>query len=107
MLGDIGILNFPLWRDLFNTLNIPGIQLIHQDGCTLEERTMSYSKAHTRGKKVALVVKNLPPWRRKWQPTAVFLPEKFHAYRSLAGYSPWGSKESDITECLSTAADLP
>ena len=35
------------------------------------------------------------PWRRKWQPTPVFLPGKFHGQRSLAGYSPWGSKESD------------
>ena len=32
------------------------------------------------------------PWRRKWQPTPVFLPGKFHAQRSLAGYSPWGRK---------------
>ena len=38
------------------------------------------------------------PWSRKWQPTAVFLPEKFHGQRSLGGYSPWGHKESDMTE---------
>ena len=30
------------------------------------------------------------PWRRKWQPTLVFLPGKFHGQRSLADYSPWG-----------------
>ena len=35
------------------------------------------------------------PWRRKWQPTPIFLPEKSHWQRSLAGYSPWGCKESD------------
>jgi len=28
-------------------------------------------------------------WRRKWQPTPVFLSGKSHAQRSLAGYSPW------------------
>ena len=28
----------------------------------------------------------------------VFLPGKFHGQRSLAGYSPWGHKESDVTE---------
>ena len=28
------------------------------------------------------------PWRRKWQPTPVFLPEESHGQRSLAGYSP-------------------
>ena len=29
-----------------------------------------------------------------------FLPEKFHGQRSLTGYSPWGHKESDVTEQL-------
>ena len=42
------------------------------------------------------------PWRRKWQPTPVFLPGESHGQRSLAGDSPWGHKESDITEWLST-----
>ena len=28
------------------------------------------------------------PWRRKWQPILVFLPEKFHGQRCLVGYSP-------------------
>ena len=63
----------------------------------------------------ASVVKNLPanagdtrdmglmlsqevPWRRKWQHTPVFLPGKFHGQKSVAGYSPWGCKESDMTE---------
>ena len=32
------------------------------------------------------------PWRRKWQPTPVFLPRKSHGQRSLVGYSPWGCK---------------
>ena len=50
------------------------------------------------------VVKNLPAnagdaglirvgkilWRRKRQPTLLFLPEKSHGQRSLAGYNPWG-----------------
>ena len=34
------------------------------------------------------------PWRRKWQPTPVFLPGEFH------GQSPWGLKESETTEQL-------
>ena len=37
-------------------------------------------------------------WKRKWQPIPVFLPGKFYGERSLAGYSPWGCKESDMTE---------
>ena len=40
------------------------------------------------------------PWRRKWQPTPVFLPGKSHGWRSLAGYSPWGHMESDAIEQL-------
>ena len=38
------------------------------------------------------------PWRRKWQPTAVFLPGKSHGQRNLVGYSPWGHKELDMAE---------
>ena len=52
------------------------------------------------------MVKNLPatqetqvrslgredPWRRKWQPTQVFLPGESHGQRSLVGYSPRGRK---------------
>ena len=69
----------------------------------------------TGASQLALVVKNLPanvadmrhgfnlwvrniPWRRKWQPTPVFLPGKSNGQRSLAGYSPWGCKESDMTK---------
>ena len=38
------------------------------------------------------------PWSRKWQPTLVFLPGKFHGQRTLVGYSPWDCKESDTNE---------
>ena len=37
------------------------------------------------------------PWRRKWQTTPVFLPAEFYGHRNLVGYSPWGHKESDMT----------
>ena len=69
---------------------------------------------------VVQMVKNLPamqetwiqslgwkdPWRRKWQPTPVFLPGEFHGQRSLAGYSPWGCKESDTTEQLTLSENV-
>ena len=42
------------------------------------------------------------PWRRKWQPTPVFLPGKSHGQRSLVGYSPWHRKESDMTKRLNS-----
>ena len=47
------------------------------------------------------------PWRRKWQPTPVFLPGKFHGQRSLAGYGPWSCKQWDRTEELSTQTHVP
>jgi len=59
------------------------------------------------------MVKNLPameemqvrslawdPWRRKWQPTPVFLLGEFRGQKSLMGYSPWGCKEVDTIEQL-------
>ena len=62
------------------------------------------------------MVKNLPasrrlgfdpwvgkiPWRRKWLPTPIFLLEEFYGQRSLAGYNPWDSKESVMTEHVHT-----
>ena len=38
------------------------------------------------------------PWKRKWQPTPVFLPGEFHGQGNLVGYSPLGCKELDNTE---------
>ena len=63
---------------------------------------------------VAQMVKNPPamqeskvqvgkiPWRKEWLPPPVFLPGKSHEQRSLAGYSPGGGKESDMTKRLNT-----
>ena len=36
--------------------------------------------------------------RKAWKPIPVFLPGESHGQRRLAGYSPWGHKESDMTE---------
>ena len=38
------------------------------------------------------------PWRRAWRLTPVFLPGESHGERSLAGYSPCGRKELNMTE---------
>ena len=37
-------------------------------------------------------------WRRKWQPTPVFLPEESQGWGSLVGCHLWGPTESDTTE---------
>ena len=41
-------------------------------------------------------------WRRDRLPTPVFWPGECHGQMNLEGYSPWGPKESDTTERLST-----
>ena len=40
------------------------------------------------------------PWRRKWQPTPVFLAGESLGQRSLVGYRPWGRTESDMTQVI-------
>ena len=47
------------------------------------------------------------PWRRAWQPTAVFLPGESHGQRSLAGCSPWGRKESGLKRLGRVGGDSP
>ena len=37
------------------------------------------------------------PWRSKWQPTPVFLPEESHEQRNLVGYRSWGLQELNAT----------
>ena len=43
----------------------------------------------------------------KWQHTSILLPGKSHGWRSMVGYSPWGCKESDMTERLDFHFGLP
>ena len=46
------------------------------------------------------------PWRKKWQPTPVFLSGEFHGQMTLAGSSPWSRKESDTTEQVTLEQQL-
>ena len=81
----------------------------------LLELVNNFSKAsNTKAPLVVQTVKRLPTcgrprfnpwvgkilWRRKWQPAPLFLPGKSHGQSSLVRYSPWGCKESDMTERL-------
>ena len=45
-------------------------------------------------------------WRRKWQPTPVFLPGESQGQRSLAGYSPRNHKESNMTDLVHVCVEL-
>ena len=47
------------------------------------------------------------PLENETQPPPVFLPGKCHGQRTLAGYSPWGCQESDMTERLKQQQNLP
>ena len=46
------------------------------------------------------------PWRRKWQPTPVFLPGECHGQRRLAGYSSWSHIVSDMTDQLTLTYEV-
>ena len=73
----------------------PGSWCTQDFVCALQHHCLLYN---------ALLVKAMVfpgvMWRRKWQPTPVLLPGKFHGLRSLVGYSPWDRKELDMTEQL-------
>ena len=47
------------------------------------------------------------PRERNGNPLQYFLPRKSHGQRSLVGYSPWGDKESDMSEHTHTQHSLP
>ena len=80
---------------------------------TLGPRQRHLVSVEKRGFPGGSMVKNLPanagamgevqslgwgdPLWGKWKPTPVFLPDKSHGQRNLAGYNPWGHKESDKT----------
>ena len=113
-----------LWKwDFWETIRSWGWTFLNALSVLLRRdmREMSNFTSHESGglpllgaSRVAQRVKSLPavqetwiqplgwedPWRRKWQPTPVLLPEKFDGWRSLVGYSPWDCKESHTTEQL-------
>ena len=84
---------------------------------TLQNKKENYKPVSLmKGPQVAPVVKKLPAnagdirdggfnpcvekilWRRKWQPTPVFLPGESHEQSNLVGYGPRGHKKSDKTQ---------
>jgi len=66
-------------------------------------KTIALTRETFDGKVMSLLfnmLSRLVIWRRKWQPTLVFLPGEFHGQRSLVGYSQRGGRELDTTELL-------
>ena len=79
------ILRWLLEIGLYNTLlhSFPGGSEVKESACNVGDPDPWVRKIR---------------WRRKWQPTPVFLPGESHGQRSLVGYSPQGHKELDTTE---------
>ena len=68
------------WTDESGGLQSVGSHRVRHDGATL------------------LSLFTFMHWRRKWQPTPVFLPGESQGWQSLVGCRLWGRTESDTTE---------
>ena len=82
------------WREEPGRLQSMGSQRVGHDWVTSlhftsEVKNLPSDACHCRRHRFDPWVRKIP-WRRKWQPTPVFMPGKSHGQRSLVGYSPWG-----------------
>ena len=84
------LLFFNQYKDPFGLLLFWGFQVAHGKEFTCQCRSHKRYRFDHCIRKI--------PWSRKWQPTSIFLPGKFHEQKSLVDYSPWDRKESDMTE---------
>ena len=66
-------------------------------------KTISYVSGHTDDSNKGINMTQLSDWRRKWQPTPVFLPRESCGQRSLVGCCPQGHTELDMTEATQHA----
>ena len=64
--------------------------------CTFRWHSGKESACHVGGKGL-IPGSGRFPWRRKWQPTPVFLPGEPHGQRSLGGSNPWGQKSLQLS----------
>ena len=71
--------NWLIWKDPDAGRGFPGGSEVKASACNV-------------GDPDSIPGSGRPPWRRKWQPTPVFLPEESHGQSSLVGYSPQGRK---------------
>ena len=83
---------------------VPSINSIHQYDISVMSVNLScdiiLTKAHKKSDTTSLSLSlfTFMPWRRKWQPTPVFLPGESQGQRSLVGCCLWGRTELDTTE---------
>ena len=116
-------LSFPLIILLGELLKLPTLARLHSNTCMNYLKQLCVPYQERRANKLPPIGRNgegsevkasahnvgdlglIPgsgrfPWKRKWQPTPVFLSGESHGQRSLVGYSPQGHKDSDTTERL-------
>ena len=80
---------------------IPRARILEWVAISSSKQNLYNANVHTSGASVPMITKSQCsqecfPW--KWQLTPIFLPGKYRGQSRLAGYSPWGLKESDTTE---------
>ena len=88
-----------LWCSAFFTVRVSHSYLTTGETIALTRRTFVGKVMSLLFNMVSRLIITFLPWSRIWQPTPVFLPEKFHGQRSLV---PWGHKELDLTEHAQT-----
>ena len=79
---------------LWSSFKSPSSKRIHTADSGLPRWLSGKESSYQGGDKGSVPGLGKIPCRRKWQPTPEFLPGKSYGQRSLAGYSPWGHKES-------------
>ena len=88
------LMGFPCQHP-FNSDTSPPLPTVNrQNGLLLHRQNRSHLEATSL---TNLQTASLHTRRRRWHPTPVLLPGKSHGRGNLAGYSPWGGKESDRT----------
>ena len=76
-----------VWRSMDNIWGFPSGSVVKKPPCNAGDAGDRFNPS----------VEKIP-WQRAWQSTKVFLPRESHGQKSLAGYSPRGHRESDMTE---------
>ena len=97
------VINTTLWMNYTSTKHMRWAGsvkhiLSFEESCNLESSNLTSLTPSSAAPKLKTAFPLY--WRRKWQPTLVFLPGESHGQRSLESYSPRGCKESDTTEWL-------
>ena len=93
------------FKDFHRTCFIPITILCWRDSGGLSNKESAYQCRRHRRRGFNPWIGKIP-WRRKWQPISVFSPGESQGQRSLSGYSPWGHKESDMTEWFGTHTQI-